>query len=305
MRKLFVAVAALLLLGGQAFAQQLVSGLRVESCTNQVVTGIAATKRIICSSIPNASLSNSTITLNAGANTGYTAPGAMSLGSTYTFGATSDQVRMAGLGLGGAATGANQLAIFGGTSGRIIFAVPAIAGTNTLTFPAGTTDFSATGGASQVVKQTSAGGAFTVARLACADLSDSAGGCSAATATVKGVAAIGWIATANPDKAVVFTASSSMTITAARGTVDTAVGATATLQPYKTASGTACSGGTALTTGTFDANGTGNTNQTLTLAGSGAPAMSAGDRICLSTGNGAAFTAGAGIGGITFEYTVP
>jgi len=40
-------------------------------------------------------------------------------------------------------------------------------------------DLSATGGTSQVLKQTSVGGAVTVARLACADLSDSAPGCSA------------------------------------------------------------------------------------------------------------------------------
>ena len=50
----------------------------------------------------------------------------------------------------------------------------------TITLPNGTTDFTATGGTSQVVKQTSAGGAFTVARLACADLSDASTGCSAA-----------------------------------------------------------------------------------------------------------------------------
>ena len=156
MRYLIAAFATLALLAGPASAQQLVSGLRVESCTNQVVTGIAATSRVTCSSVANAMLTNSSITLNAGSSTGLTAPGAMSLGSTYTVGATSDQPRFAGLGLGGAATGANQLAIFGGTSGRIVLAVPAAAGTNTLTFPAGTTDFSATGGTSQFVKQASA-----------------------------------------------------------------------------------------------------------------------------------------------------
>jgi hypothetical protein len=43
-------------------------------------------------------------------------------------------------------------------------------GSNTITLPAGTTDFSATGGTSQVVKQTSSGGAFTVAQLANTDI---------------------------------------------------------------------------------------------------------------------------------------
>lgn len=71
-----------------------------------------------------------------------------------------------------------QLNFKGSTSGVISFKVPAIAGNNVITWPAGTVDFSATGGTSQVVKQTSAGGAFTVARLACSDLSNAAGLCS-------------------------------------------------------------------------------------------------------------------------------
>lgn len=53
----------------------------------------------------------------------------------------------------------------GSTSGGLKFAVPAVAGSNTLTFPAGTTDFSATGGAGQYVKQVTAGGAFTVGAI--------------------------------------------------------------------------------------------------------------------------------------------
>ncbi|HKU52238.1 MAG TPA: hypothetical protein VJQ25_07220, partial [Nitrospira sp.] len=277
------------------------------SCTNQVPTAQSAVGGWSCSSVSNAMLTNSSITLNAGSNVGITAPGAMTLGSTYTIGSTSDTPRFAGLGLGGAAAGANSLKIYGSSSGSITFAIPAAAGSNTITFPAGTTDFSATGGTSQVVKQTSTGSALTVARLACSDLSDSASGCSTATPTVKGVAGIGWIAGSNPDKSIVFTAAQSMTITDIRGTVDTAVGATATVSLYKTASGTACSSGTNLidSAGTFNANGTAVTNQNLTLAGSGAPSMSAGDRVCLSTGNGANFASGSGIGGITITYTVP
>ena len=48
--------------------------------------------------------------------------------------------------------------------------------------------------------------------------------------------------------------------------------AAATVQVNKAPSGTACSGGTNQATGTFNANGTAATNQTLTLAGSGANA---------------------------------
>lgn len=59
----------------------------------------------------------------------------------------------------------------GATSGSLLIKPAAAAGANTLTLPAGTTDFSATGGASQVVKQTSSGGALTVGQLATSDLS--------------------------------------------------------------------------------------------------------------------------------------
>jgi hypothetical protein len=68
----------------------------------------------------------------------------------------------------------------GSSSGAITLHAAAAGGTQSLTFPNGTTDFSSTGGTSQVVKQTSSGAALTVARLACADLSDSGAGCSGA-----------------------------------------------------------------------------------------------------------------------------
>lgn len=67
-----------------------------------------------------------------------------------------------------------KLKIDGSSSGSVTLAVPAAAGSNTLTWPAGTTDFSATGGSNQVVKQNSAGGAFTVGTLASTNLSDTA-----------------------------------------------------------------------------------------------------------------------------------
>lgn len=76
------------------------------------------------------------------------------------------------------------------TSNQLVFQSAGVTGTmswapsstnKTLTWPNGTTDFTATGGTSQVVKQTSAGAAFTVARLACADLSDAAATCSSAS----------------------------------------------------------------------------------------------------------------------------
>lgn len=70
-------------------------------------------------------------------------------------------------------TSTGALKLLGSGSGSVTITVPAAAGVNTLVLPAGTTDFSATGGSSQVVKQASAGGAFTVAQVTDADLSTS------------------------------------------------------------------------------------------------------------------------------------
>lgn len=65
----------------------------------------------------------------------------------------------------GSINGARSISLSGATSGAVNFVVPAEAGDNTITWPAGTTDFSATGGAGQVVQQSTAGGALTVAAL--------------------------------------------------------------------------------------------------------------------------------------------
>ena len=58
----------------------------------------------------------------------------------------------------------------GSTSGSLTIVVPAMAGTNTLTLPAGTTDFNLTGGLHQVVQQLIQGGAFTVGELSAGDI---------------------------------------------------------------------------------------------------------------------------------------
>lgn len=67
----------------------------------------------------------------------------------------------------------NQFTLNGSTSGGTVLRAPATGG-GTIRFPQGSTDFSATGGASQVVKQTSVGGAFTVAQLAAVDIASGA-----------------------------------------------------------------------------------------------------------------------------------
>ncbi len=63
-----------------------------------------------------------------------------------------------------------KLLLPGSSSGTLTVLPAAAAGTSTLTLPGGTTDFSATGGSNQVVKQTSSGGALTVAALTAGDL---------------------------------------------------------------------------------------------------------------------------------------
>lgn len=67
-----------------------------------------------------------------------------------------------------------MLALKGATSGTLIINAAAVAGGNTITLPAGTTDFSATGGTHYVVQQSSAGAALTVGQLASSALSDAA-----------------------------------------------------------------------------------------------------------------------------------
>lgn len=57
------------------------------------------------------------------------------------------------------------IGIFGSTSGTLVLEVPAIAGSNVLKFPAGSTDFTATGGANQVLQQSTLGGAITVGAI--------------------------------------------------------------------------------------------------------------------------------------------
>jgi len=64
-------------------------------------------------------------------------------------------------------------------------------GTSVITFPNGSTDFSATGGTSTFLKQASAGAAITVVRPACADLSDSTALCT----TTPGTGAATFLAT--------------------------------------------------------------------------------------------------------------
>jgi len=79
---------------------------------------------------------------------------------------------------------AGSVTMAGSTSGSLQIKPAAAAGSGSvLTLPGGTTDFSATGGTNQLVKQVTAGGALTVGTVACAGLSNSGTACTAATGT--------------------------------------------------------------------------------------------------------------------------
>lgn len=76
---------------------------------------------------------------------------------------------------GVSATAGGALKLYGATQGSVTLKGAAnVAANSIITLPNGTTDFSATGGTSQVVKQTSAGGAFTVATLAASEIASGA-----------------------------------------------------------------------------------------------------------------------------------
>lgn len=80
----------------------------------------------------------------------------------------------------GAAGTQGSVTMGGSTSGTLQVKPAATAGTGSvLTLPGGTTDFSATGGTSQVVRQSTAGGALTVSQLAASDLSNGTTGSNA------------------------------------------------------------------------------------------------------------------------------
>lgn len=136
-------------------------------------------------------------------------------------------------------------------------------------------------------------------------VSDTGITCGTSAAAVKQRVAIGWPAGIDPTGNIIATIDEASTVTSIVGTVTTPLGAAGTVLVYKAPSGTACASGTLLHTGSFNANGTANTNQTLTLAGAGAPSLTAGDRICLDVTDDANWATGAAIGGVTVRMTTP
>lgn len=102
-----------------------------------------------------------------------------------------------------------------------------------------------------------------------------------------------WVAGALLNNQTIFTTTRPLIIEAVIGRVDVANGSAATLVIVKAASGTAPSGGTALTSTTMDLAGTPNTNQTLTLSGTLADiTLAPGDSLCMVTSGVIAASAG-------------
>lgn len=123
--------------------------------------------------------SGKTITLGANLTTtgGATTLAMGATGRTYTFPDTAGTVPLLALAQTWSANqtfNSGNFLLAGATSGTLTIKPAATAGANTLTLPAGTTDFSATGGSNQVVQQSSVGGALTVGQLSGAALSSGA-----------------------------------------------------------------------------------------------------------------------------------
>jgi hypothetical protein len=110
---------------------------------------------------------------------------------------------------------------------------------------------------------------------------------------------VGWIAGQNPNSANIAVINQSMTVQAIVGTLETAVGAAATVTVNVATPGQACAAGTPLHSGSFNANG-GSTNQSLSVT---VPTLAIGNRICLQATGGANWVSGAGIGSITIFAT--
>jgi hypothetical protein len=105
-----------------------------------------------------------------------------------------------------------------------------------------------------------------------------------------------WLAGSTPNGITLFIASRALTITALVGVAEVLNGAAATVSVVKATNGQALSAGAAIHSGSFNANATAGTNQTLTLT---TTTMNAGDRLGLvSTGT---FTASVGSLSVTVQ----
>jgi hypothetical protein len=107
---------------------------------------------------------------------------------------------------------------------------------------------------------------------------------------------IGWIAGQNPNNAIASVINQPMTVNAIVAAVEVANGSTATVTVNHAPSGVACSAGTALHSGSFNANGAAAADQSLPVT---TTSLAVGDRICLQTTGGSNWGSGSAVGTIT------
>lgn len=110
---------------------------------------------------------------------------------------------------------------------------------------------------------------------------------------------VGWISGQNPNGANIVAINQPMTVHAIVGTLETPVGAAATITVNVATPSQACAAGTPMHSGSFNANG-GSTIQSLPVTVS---SLAVGDRICLQTTGGPSWASGGGIGSITIVAT--
>lgn len=167
-------VAACALLAGAAAAQP--AGDRATGRTGGVggvISGGTPGQVLTSNGASAATFQDATIGGGSGCNpAGASGRVVVANGSGGCTGAADATFATGTLSLGVNTSEAGAVKLFGGSTGNLTLKAAAAAGASTvLTFPGGTTDFSATGGTSQVMQQTSAGGAFTVGQLGFSNLS--------------------------------------------------------------------------------------------------------------------------------------
>lgn len=187
-------------------------------------------------------------------------------------------------------------------TGNYAIVVPSLSATGTLTVPLSKRVFAVDnrGNASHdVIVKGPSGTTVDVPALAQMELRNDGTGISTFTPPAPGTTSrhfsysAGWLPGANPNGGFVALIEETQTVTAVIGNPEVLNGASATVSVVRVPSGTLLSAGTLLHSGSFNANVSAGTNQTLTL--SGTPVLSPGDRIGFqSTGS---FTASQG--GIT------
>lgn len=112
-----------------------------------------------------------------------------------------------------------QLILTGQVSGTLALRAPSGAGTSLLVWPAGTTDFSTTGGPGQVVRQSTLGGALNVGQLALSDIAGAGSLCTSAVLCPGYQAALGFTPENVANKATSATLGTSSTLYPSQGAV--------------------------------------------------------------------------------------